>query len=176
MRTRRPLTHVVAMGENGVIGRDQRLPWTMPSDLRRFKTLTFGKPILMGRRTFLSIGRVLPGRVSVVIASDPAFSPPPEVRVARDLDHALNLADIAADQLDAQEIMVIGGRLVFAQTLPLASRVELTLVHLSPPGDVFIPPYDPHQWTERFRSAPRQESGDDAPATTLTLVRNTNTC
>lgn len=171
MSRTRPLVHVVAMGENGVIGRDQGLPWRMPSDLKRFRALTWGKPILMGRHTFNSIGRALPGRISVVIGTDPAFTPPQDVRLGRDLDQALALAETAADELGADEIMVIGGRRVFAQTLPLTARVELTLVHLSPQGDVWMPPYDPRHWIEVAREGPLQGPGDEAPATYITLDR-----
>ena len=94
----RPMTQIVAVAENGVIGRDQALPWHLPSDLKRFKALTMGKPMLMGRHTFISIGRPLPGRISVVVSSDPAFAPPEGVRGGRTLEAACALADAAAQE------------------------------------------------------------------------------
>ncbi|TCT06843.1 dihydrofolate reductase [Aquabacter spiritensis] len=166
-----PLAHIVAMAENGVIGRGDALPFRLPSDLKRFRALTWGKPILMGRRTFQSIGRVLPGRISVVVSADPGFVAPEGVYVGRTLDAALALADAAGRDLGAPEIMVIGGRRVFAETLPLTRIVHLTQVHAAPEGDVFLTPYDPSAWRETGREGPLQGAGDEAPFTYLTLER-----
>jgi len=166
-----PLAHIVAVADNGVIGRDQALPWHLPSDLKRFRTLTWGKPLLMGRHTFLSIGRPLPGRISVVLSSDPGFAPPEGVLTARTLEDALTLCTQAARDLNADAIMVIGGRQVFADTLPLAAIVHLTRVHLAPEGDVRLPPYDPALWQESQRSGPFQEAGDEAAVSYITLTR-----
>ncbi|WP_127090595.1 dihydrofolate reductase [Aquabacter cavernae] len=166
-----PLAHIVAMGENGVIGRGQALPFRLPSDLKRFKALTWGKPLLMGRQTFLSIGRPLPGRISVVVSGDPAFTVPEGVRLARSLPEALALAAQAMGEMGADEVMVIGGRRVFADTLPLTARVHLTKVHLSPEGDVILPPYDPALWREVAHEGPLQGPGDEAPFTYVTLER-----
>lgn len=166
------LAHIVAVGENGVIGRGQSLPFRLPSDLKRFKALTWGKPLLMGRQTFLSIGRPLPGRISVVVSADPDFRVPEGVRLARSLPEALELAKVAMAELGAEEIMVIGGRRVFAETLPLTARVHLTKVHLSPEGDVHLPPYDPAVWREVAREGPLQGAGDEAPFTYVTLERD----
>ncbi|MEW6257581.1 MAG: dihydrofolate reductase [Pseudomonadota bacterium] len=165
------LTHIVAVGENGVIGRGQDLPFRLPSDLKRFKALTWGKPLVMGRQTFLSIGRPLPGRISIVLSGDPAFAVPEGVRLARDLPAALDLAQAAAREMGVEEIMVIGGRRVFEETLPLTARVHLTSVHLSPQGDVHLPPYDPALWREVERDGPLQGPGDEAPFTYVTLER-----
>ena len=166
-----PLVHVVAVGENGVIGRGQELPWRLPSDLKRFRALTWGKPLLMGRRTFQSIGRPLPGRISVVVSADPAFTAPEGVRVGRTLDEALALARDAAGEMGADAIMVIGGRQVFADTLPVARRVELTRVHLAPEGDVHLPPYDPAVWRDVAVEGPVQAPGDEAAVTYVRLER-----
>jgi dihydrofolate reductase len=166
-----PLVHVVAVAENGVIGRGLDLPFRLPSDLKRFKALTLGKPLLMGRQTFVSIGRPLPGRISVVVSADPAFGVPEGVRLARSLDAALGLAQDAAGEMGAKEVMVIGGRRVFAETLPLTHRIHLTKVHLSPEGDVLLPPYDPAVWQEVARDGPHQGPGDEAPFTYVTLER-----
>ncbi|WP_188581752.1 dihydrofolate reductase [Azorhizobium oxalatiphilum] len=167
----RPLSQIVAVAENGVIGRDQTLPWHLPSDLKRFRALTIGKPVLMGRHTYVSIGKPLPGRISVVVSTDPAFAPPPEVRVAPTLDEALRLADAAAEEMGADEIMVIGGRRIFAETEPLAALVHLTQVHASPEGDVRLPAFDPKIWRERDREGPLQGEKDDFPFSYVTLER-----
>lgn len=166
-----PLAHIVAVAENGVIGRDQSLPWHLPSDLKRFRALTWGKPLLMGRHTFLSIGRPLPGRISIVLSTDPGFAPPEGVRVAATLEGALDLCAQAAQELKADTIMAIGGRRVFAETLDRAATVHLTRVHLAPEGDVRLPPYDPAIWQESERIGPAQEAGDDAPVSYITLTR-----
>ncbi len=166
-----PLAHIVAIAENGVIGRAQALPFRLPSDLKRFKALTWGKPILMGRQTFLSIGRPLPGRISVVVSTDPAFTPPEGVRVARTLSAALETCETAMVEMGADEVMVIGGRRVFADTLPFTRTVHLTRVHLEPEGDVTLPPYDPALWRETAREGPLQGPGDEAPFTYITLER-----
>lgn len=167
----RPLSHIVAVAENGVMGRGLELPFRLPSDLKRFKALTWGKPLLMGRQTFVSIGRPLPGRISVVVSADPAFVPPEGVRRGRTLDEALSLAGEAMAELAAKEVMVIGGRRVFAETLPFAGIVHLTQVHMSPEGDVSLPPYDPAMWREVSREGPQQGPGDEAPFTYVTLER-----
>ncbi len=167
----RPMTQIVAVAENGVIGRDQALPWHLPSDLMRFKALTMGKPMLMGRHTFVSIGRPLPGRISVVVSADPAFAPPEGVRVGRTLDEACALADAAGQEMGADEIMVIGGRGVFAGTLALAHRIHLTQVHATPEGDVRLPPFDPAVWRESGREGPLQGTGDELPFSYVTLDR-----
>lgn len=167
----RPLSLVVAVAENNVIGRDQQLPWHLSSDLKRFRALTWGKPLVMGRRTFESIGKALPGRISIVISADPAYAPPKGVIKAIDLTQALARAEEAADTLGASEIMVIGGARVFAETLPLASTLELTVVHARPEGDVFFPPYDATAWREVAREGPLQGPKDDMPFSYVTLKR-----
>ncbi|MEP9379515.1 dihydrofolate reductase [Aquabacter sp. CN5-332] len=166
-----PLAHIVAIAENGVIGRAQSLPFRLPSDLKRFKALTWGKPIFMGRQTFLSIGRPLPGRISVVVSTDPAFTPPEGVRLGRTLEEALSVAEGAMAEMEAGEVMVIGGRRVFAETLPFTRTVHLTEVHMAPEGDVTLPPYDPAVWREVAREGPQQGPGDEAPFTYVTLER-----
>lgn len=167
----RPLSLVVAVAENGVIGRAQALPWRLPSDLRRFRALTWGKPLVMGRRTFQSIGRPLPGRISIVISADPAFVVPGGVRKAPDLASALAQAEAAAAELGAAEIMVIGGHRVFAETLPLAKTLHLTRVHGAPEGDVLFPEPDPAAWREVGREGPIQEPRDELAYSCLTLER-----
>jgi dihydrofolate reductase len=139
------ITLVVAMADNGVIGRDGALPWRLPEDLRRFKAQTLGKPVLMGRRTFESIGRALPGRLNLVLTRRHDWQPPGEagaVTVVHDWDGALRAAD------GAPEVMVIGGAEIYAMALPRADRVLLTRVHATVDGDTRLPPFDPAQWRE----------------------------
>jgi dihydrofolate reductase len=132
---------VVAVAENGVIGREGGLPWHLPDDLKRFKALTIGKPILMGRRTFESIGRPLPGRLNLVLTRSSSWRHEGVV-VVHSVDEALQRAGAAT------EICVIGGSGVFDLTLPLASRIYLTCVQAQVPGDTFFPVLDKQQWRE----------------------------
>jgi dihydrofolate reductase len=131
------LTLVVAAADNGVIGIDNRLPWSLPADLARFKALTMGKPIIMGRKTFESLGRVLPGRPHVVITRQSGLVLPERCHRVGSLQEAITLARSLADA--SGELMVIGGGDVYAQALAVADCVQLTRVHLSPPGDTFFP-------------------------------------
>jgi dihydrofolate reductase len=132
---------IVARARNGVIGRDNALPWRLPADLRRFKALTMGKPMLMGRRTFESIGRALPGRVNLVLTRDPAWQAAGAVAV-HSLDEAL------AQAASASELVVIGGAEPFKLVLPLAERIYLTDVHAAIPGDTHFPELVPEEWHE----------------------------
>jgi len=139
------ITLVVAMADNGVIGRDGALPWRLPEDLRRFKAQTLGKPILMGRRTFESIGRALPGRHNIVLTHRADWRPPggtERLSVVHDWDAALRATG------GDPELMVIGGAEVYAMALPRADRVLLTRVHADVEGDTRLPPFDAGQWAE----------------------------
>jgi dihydrofolate reductase len=138
---------IVAVGQNGVIGRDGGLPWRMPSDLKTFRRLTMGKPIVMGRKTFQSIGRPLDGRDNIVVTRDPAFAVE-GVSVFNDLTEALVLARSLARTNGSDEVMVIGGSDIFQATLPLVQRVYWTQVKGEPAGDVFFPALDPAHWRE----------------------------
>jgi dihydrofolate reductase len=133
------VTLVVAVADSGVIGRDNALPWHLPEDLKRFKRLTLGKPIVMGRKTFESIGKPLPGRQNIVVTRDANYQRE-GVTVAHDVDAALRAAG------DAPEIMVIGGAELFRLCLPRASRVHLTRVHGDIAGDVLWPGLDNREW------------------------------
>ncbi|UIJ45389.1 dihydrofolate reductase [Sphingomonas cannabina] len=134
----------LARADNGVIGRDGGLPWRLPADLKRFKALTMGKPMVMGRRTFESFPSPLPGRRHIVLTRDPAWSVA-GADVAHTPEEAIALAG------DVPEIAVIGGAEVFALFLPRANRVELTEVHAVPEGDATVPAFDPADWQEIFR-------------------------
>jgi len=133
------LTLVAALARNGIIGRDNRLPWHLPADLRFFKQITMGKPLLMGRRTWESIGRPLPGRPMIILSHDRSYR-----AVGGTVVHALSEALTAAG--DAPEIMVIGGAVLFKQTLPQAQRMYLTQVEADVPGDTWFPDWNPAEW------------------------------
>ena len=132
---------IVAAAENGAIGGDNRLPWHLPDDLKRFKALSLGKPIVMGRRTFDSIGRPLPGRTNIVVSRQAGLAIEGVV-VAPSLDAALAAAG------SVPEIVVIGGAQIFEQALPRTDTIHLTRVHAHIPGDVFFPKLDPASWRE----------------------------
>ena len=156
-----PLVIVAAVGRNRVIGRDNGLAWRLPSDLRHFKALTLGKPLIMGRRTFASIGRPLPGRETIVLTRDIKFAAP-GTAVAHDLAGALELAAAAARRLGADAIIIAGGGDVYAQTIARAERLHLTEVDLAPAGDILFPPIDAADWVESSREKPLRAAGDEA--------------
>jgi dihydrofolate reductase len=149
--TDRRVVLVVAVADNGVIGVDGQLPWRLPPDLAHFKRTTLGHVVVMGRKTFESIGRPLPGRTNVVVTRQRDWSAD-GVLVAASLEEALSLA--AGHEGD---VMVIGGGEVYAQALPLADAVSLTEVHLSPRGDARFPSLDPADWREVSREAHEHE-------------------
>lgn len=134
---------IAARAANGIIGRDGDLPWRLPDDLKRFKRLTVGRTVLMGRKTWDSLGRPLPDRDNWVLSRDPAFKPA-GATVFATLDQALNAAQ-------GRELMIIGGAELYRQTLPLADRVELTEVLAEVDGDTCFPDVDPAIWQEAGR-------------------------
>jgi dihydrofolate reductase len=148
---------IVAMASGGVIGRDNRLPWHLPADLRRFKRLTMGHPLVVGRKTFESIGRPLPGRTMVVVTRDPGYAPP-GVRVAHSVDEALAVAAAAEG---GDEVFVAGGAEIYRQTLPRADRLHLTRIEAEIPGDTRFPEFDESQW--RLTQEERHEPDDEVP-------------
>jgi dihydrofolate reductase len=135
------LSIIAAVAENGVIGRAGGLPWRLPDDLRRFKELTMGKPVVMGRRTWESLRRPLPGRQNIVVSRNLNYAAC-GAEVCSSLDAALARAGEAA------EIFVIGGASLYAEALPRAQRLYLTEVHASVEGDAFFPAWDRNQWVE----------------------------
>jgi dihydrofolate reductase len=150
---------VVAVAENGVIGRDNQLPWRIKSDLKFFKSVTIDKPVVMGRKTYVSIGKPLPRRTNIVVTRQPDFAAPGIV-VASGIEQALSAARGDALRRGADAIAVIGGTEIFAQTMPMADRVIFTLVHANPPGDTYFPPVDPAVWRETER-LPQPKGPDD---------------
>lgn len=152
---------IAAVARNGVIGGDNRLLWRIKADLRHFRDLTLGKPVVMGRKTFLSIGRPLPGRDNVVLTRDLEFVAE-GVHVARDLDSALALAGDLADGRRTAEIMVAGGGEIYSQTIDRADRLHITEVDMSPEGDARFPAIDRLLWKETGREAHARGPDDDA--------------
>lgn len=151
---------VVARADNRVIGKDGAMPWHLSEDLKRFKRITVGKPVIMGRKTFESIGKPLPGRHNIVLTRQPGWQPE-GVTVVPNLAEA-----IAAAGLDprtrADAIMVVGGAEIYAQALPFATRIELTEIHAAPEGDTYFPELDPARWRETFREV--HQAGETHPA------------
>lgn len=135
---------IAAMAANRVIGYGNKMPWHLPADLRHFKQLTMAKPVIMGRKTFESIGnKPLPMRVNIVVSRDPNYQPNGVV-IARDLNQALKIAEGHA----AEEIMIMGGASIYEQALPIADRLYLTFIQLNVPGDAYFPDLSKHRWRE----------------------------
>ena len=161
---------VAAIGENGVIGNGGQLPWRLKSDLQHFKRITLGKPVVMGRKTFESIGRPLPGRTNIVMTRDLSLAVPGGI-LATSLDAALGIAVEDAAKRGVNDLMIIGGGDVFDRTMGMADRLEITHVHASPPGDVYFPAIDPREWREIERHHFDAGPDDDAGFDTVTYVR-----
>jgi dihydrofolate reductase len=165
-----PLVIVVAVAENGVIGREQRLPWRIPSDLKHFKAVTMGKPLVMGRKTYESIGRPLPGRTNLVLTRDQDWHAD-DVVVAHSLEEILRLANEDARKTGANEIAIIGGSSLFEELLPSVRKIELTEVHASPEGDIYFPEYNRAAFRETRREGPIQGEKDEYAYSVVTLER-----
>ena len=161
---------VVAMGENRAIGRGGDLPWHLRSDMRFFRRVTMGKPVLMGRRTFKSLPRVLDGRLNIVLTRDRGFVAPDAV-MAHSLEEGLQAARESCSRTGANEIMVIGGEDVFREVLPQTGRIYLTEVHAAPEADTWFPQLDENMWREVSRK--RHEAGpkDDHAFSLVVLER-----
>lgn len=158
---------VVAMARNRVIGRNGDLPWRISADLRYFKAVTMGKPVIMGRKTFESIGRPLPGRTNIVVTRNAGFAAE-GVRTAPDLGAALRIASDVARGDGVDEVMVIGGGALYAAALPGTARLYLTEVDAAPDGDVRFPEFDRAQWREVRRD--RHGADGDTPAFDFVLL------
>jgi dihydrofolate reductase len=163
-----PVAFILACAENGVIGQAGGMPWHLSGDLKFFKAQTLGKPVVMGRKTYDSIGKPLPGRPNLVITRDPAFHAE-GVEVFRDIDAALDRAQALAGESGAEEVMVIGGGQIFEKTLHLARRVYLTVVHARPEGDTHFPDLDPAEW-EEVRRDPPVSGGEGQPDFSIVVL------
>jgi dihydrofolate reductase len=164
------ITFVVAMAENGVIGRNGQLPWRMPTDLKRFRKLTLGKPVVMGRKTYDSIARPLDKRDNIVITRQADFERP-GIHVVATVADALALGRTLAARRGVEEIPIIGGAEVFRAALPFTDRIYLTLVRARPAGDVVLDPFDSKLWRESGREPMQQAADDQFPADFVVLDR-----
>jgi dihydrofolate reductase len=161
---------VAAVAQNGVIGRGNALPWRLKSDMQHFRAVTMGKPVLMGRKTYLSIGRPLRGRTTIVVSRDPDFAAPGIV-VAPSLDAGLAAARGDALRRNADAIIVAGGADIYAQTVPLAAQLVMTHVHKHIDGDARFPAIDPPTWHESSRAEHEPAAEDDAAFAFVTYNR-----
>lgn len=154
---------IAALAANRVIGRDNKMPWHLPEDLKRFKTLTLGHPVIMGRKTFESLGKPLPGRQNIVISRG-GFSPPQGVVTVSSLEEAVEVAGAAPG---ADEIFVIGGGQIYEAALPLADRLYLTILADAVEGDAFFPAWD----TKKYREIQRESRSEPRGFSFVTLER-----
>ena len=160
---------IVAVSRNGAIGLNNQLPWYLPEDLKYFKSVTMGKPLIMGRKTFDSIGRPLPGRANIVLTRDPQWTSD-GVEVVQSVEQALVAGEIACEAADVDEIMVIGGEQIYRMTIDLADRIYLTQVDTDVEGDAFFPDIDLNDWSQTRVKLP--EIIDKHPYRFLVLDRD----
>ena len=166
------LVLVVAVAENGVIGRGGALPWRLKSEMAHFKSTTMGTPVMMGRKSWDSLPKKpLPGRTNIVVTRDASFTAPGAL-VATSIDRALEAARGDALRRGADRISVIGGADIFQATLPLADRIAFTRVHLSPEGDTFFPALNADEWQETAAREHPAGPHDEAAFTIATYQRN----
>lgn len=161
---------VAAIAENGVIGRDNALPWRLKSDMAHFRTVTMGKPVVMGRKTFLSIGKPLKGRTTIVVSRDRGFAARGAV-VAPSLDAAMTAARGDALRRGADAIVIAGGAEIYPQIMARATRLAITIVHLRAEGEARFPPIDAREWREIARSEHAAAADDDAAFAIVEYVR-----
>ncbi|MEO6945189.1 MAG: dihydrofolate reductase [Nitrobacter sp.] len=161
---------IVAVAENGVIGAANGIPWRLKADQQRFKAMTIGKPVVMGRKTFVSLRRPLPERTNIVITRDPDFFAAGAV-VVRSLADALAVASGDALRRLVTEVAVIGGAEIYAASMPVADRLEMTEVHAKVVGDTFFPAIDPSIWHEIARSRNTATATDTADYSYVTYRR-----
>ncbi|UVJ43813.1 dihydrofolate reductase [Pseudomonas sp. LS1212] len=161
MKTSLPLSLIAALAENRVIGIDNRMPWHLPGDFKYFKATTLGKPIIMGRKTWDSLGRPLPGRLNLVVSRQPGLQLE-GAEVFSSLDAAIVRAEAWAREQGVDELMLIGGAQLYAQALEQADRLYLTRVGLRPEGDAWFPEFDESQW--KLTSTVENPATAEAPA------------
>ena len=161
---------VAAVAENGVIGRGNALPWRLKSDMQHFRALTMGKPVVMGRKTYQSIGKPLTGRTTIVVSRDRGFTAPGIV-VAPSLDAALTTGRGDALRRNADTIVVAGGAEIYVQAMPLATCLAITHVHKLIDGDAYFPAIDSNEWHESVRSEHEAAAEDEAAFAFATYER-----
>lgn len=162
------ISAIAAMDENRLIGSHNRLPWNMPGDMKYFKTLTTGHPILMGRKTYVSIGRPLPNRLNIILTGNPDFTAPGCV-VVNSLDAGLE----AALEQNNEEIFIIGGSEVYRQLMPRIERLYLTIIHHKFDGDAYFPQIDDADWQEVFRQRHSADADNAFDYSFVTFDRKT---
>jgi dihydrofolate reductase len=161
---------LAAVAENGVIGRGNALPWRLKSDMQHFRAFTMGKPVVMGRKTYLSIGKPLTGRTTIVVSRDAGFAAS-SVVVAPNLDAALAAARGDALRRNTGVIVIAGGAEIYAQALPVATRLAITEVHKQVEGDARFPSLDSQVWRESARNEQEPAAEDEAPFAFVTYER-----
>ncbi|MFZ0426167.1 MAG: dihydrofolate reductase [Xanthobacteraceae bacterium] len=161
---------LAAMAENGVIGRHNALPWRLKSDMQHFRAITMGRPVVMGRKTFVSIGKPLKGRTTIVVSRDPAFAAPGIV-VAPSLEAGMAAARGDALRRGADTIVFAGGGEIYAQAMGLADRLVMTEVHKRVDGDAYFPAIDPAIWREAAREEHQPADGDEVAFALVTYAR-----
>ncbi|KAA1178882.1 dihydrofolate reductase [Rhizobium tropici] len=163
-------TIVVAVSRNGIIGREGDMPWRLSSDLKRFKALTLGKPVIMGRKTFQSIGRPLPGRPNIVITRDPGFSAE-GIAVVHSLEEGIEAASRLARESDVDEICILGGGEIYRQAIGVADRLLITHVEADVEGDTAFPAIDPAIWQAESELAVPAGEKDTYPTRFVSYFR-----
>ena len=159
---------IVAMADNRTIGLEGGMPWHISADLKYFKQVTMGAPVIMGRKTYQSIGSALPGRANVVVTRDETFAAP-DADVVHSVEHAIRMARAIAEIEGGEEVFVIGGAEIYAQAMADADRIYLTLIHAEFPGDAFFPELDEGGWQEVGRETHPPES-DGGPSFSFTIL------
>ena len=162
---------IAAIAENGVIGDGNHIPWRLPGDFAHFKRMTMGKPLILGRKTFESIGRPLPGRTNIVVSRQVGYQPP-GVIVISSLEAALDHGQAIAKADRANEVMIGGGAEIYRQALPIADRLYITQVMLEPAGDAYFPPIDFEQWKSGGEVKVMAHPSDSAPFRVRVYRRN----
>jgi dihydrofolate reductase len=160
------ISAVVAMSEDRVIGKDNQLPWRLPADLRHFKSLTTGNPIVMGRKTYESIGKPLPNRTNIICTRNPEYSAPGCIVVTSALQAIHSIAE------DSSQIFIIGGAEIYQLFMPMIERIYLTIVHHVFDGDAYFPELDSSRWNEISRSSHESDNENPYPYSFVLLEKN----
>jgi dihydrofolate reductase len=167
-----PLTLVAAIARNGALGKDNTIPWRAPNDLKRFREITWGRPLVMGRKTYQSIGKPLSGRTTIVVSRDPAFTAP-GILAAPNLAAALETARGDALRRNSGAIVVAGGGDIYIQAMPMATQLSITEVHKRVEGDARFPAIDLKSWRETARHAHQPAADDEVSFAFVTYERIT---